>query len=41
MNDGYVGKLVFVRVYAGSLAKGSALYNPAQVRPSVFPVFSL
>ena len=28
MNDGYVGKLVFVRVYAGSLAKGSALYNP-------------
>ncbi len=28
MNDGYVGKLVFVRVYSGSLAKGSALYNP-------------
>ena len=28
MNDGYVGKLVFVRVYAGSLARGSALYNP-------------
>ena len=28
MNDGYVGKLVFVRVYSGTLAKGSALYNP-------------
>ena len=28
MNDGYVGKLVFVRIYSGSLAKGSALYNP-------------
>ena len=28
MNDGYVGKLVFVRVYSGNLAKGSALYNP-------------
>jgi elongation factor G len=28
MNDGYVGKLVFVRVYSGSLAKGAALYNP-------------
>ncbi|MCH2074766.1 MAG: elongation factor G, partial [Puniceicoccaceae bacterium] len=28
MNDGYVGKLVFVRVYSGNLAKGNALYNP-------------
>ncbi len=28
MNDGYAGQLVFVRVYSGSLAKGSALYNP-------------
>lgn len=28
MNDGYVGKLVFMRVYAGTLAKGTALYNP-------------
>ncbi|MGC6423624.1 MAG: elongation factor G [Lentimonas sp.] len=28
MNDGYVGKLVFMRVYAGSLQKGTALYNP-------------
>ncbi|MBL6838193.1 MAG: elongation factor G [Puniceicoccaceae bacterium] len=28
MNDGYVGKLVFMRVYSGSLAKGTALYNP-------------
>ena len=28
MNDGFVGKLVFVRVYAGSLVKGNALYNP-------------
>ncbi len=28
MNDGYVGKLVFFRVYSGSLSKGSALYNP-------------
>ncbi|MEC8613949.1 MAG: elongation factor G [Verrucomicrobiota bacterium] len=27
MNDSYVGKLVFVRVYSGNLAKGSALYN--------------
>lgn len=28
MNDGYVGKLVFMRVYSGTLAKGTALYNP-------------
>jgi len=28
MNDGYVGKLVFMRVYSGSLSKGTALYNP-------------
>ena len=28
MNDGYVGKLVFMLVYSGSLAKGTALYNP-------------
>jgi len=28
MNDGYVGKLVFFRVYSGSLDKGTALYNP-------------
>jgi elongation factor G len=28
MNDSYVGKLVFFRVYSGSLTKGSALYNP-------------
>ena len=27
MNDGYVGKLVFVRVYSGTLSKGAALYN--------------
>ncbi len=26
--DPYVGKLVFVRVYSGTLEKGSALYNP-------------
>lgn len=28
MNDSYVGKLVFIRVYSGALAKGTALYNP-------------
>ena len=28
MNDGYVGKLVFFRVYSGSLSKGTALFNP-------------
>jgi len=28
MNDSYVGKLVFFRVYSGSLSKGSALINP-------------
>jgi len=28
MNDGYVGKLVFFRVYSGALVKGSALHNP-------------
>lgn len=28
MNDGYVGKLVFMRVYSGFLRKGTALYNP-------------
>ena len=28
MNDKHVGKLVFMRVYSGSLAKGTALYNP-------------
>jgi elongation factor G len=28
MNDSYVGKLVFMRVYSGTLAKGTALYNP-------------
>jgi elongation factor G len=28
MNDSFVGKLVFMRVYSGSLAKGTALYNP-------------
>ena len=27
MNDGYVGKLVFMRVYSGTLSKGAALYN--------------
>ncbi|CAI8318157.1 MAG: Elongation factor G [Opitutia bacterium UBA7350] len=27
MNDPYVGKLVFFRVYSGSLKKGSTLYN--------------
>lgn len=27
MNDPYVGKLVFFRVYAGELRKGSAIYN--------------
>ncbi|MEM8867470.1 MAG: elongation factor G [Verrucomicrobiota bacterium] len=27
MNDGYVGKLVFIRVYSGTLTKGTALYN--------------
>ena len=27
MNDGYVGKLVFMRVYSGTLLKGAALYN--------------
>lgn len=28
MNDPYVGKLVFFRVYRGELRKGMALYNP-------------
>ena len=28
MNDSYVGKLVFMRVYSGILSKGDALYNP-------------
>jgi elongation factor G len=28
MNDSYVGKLVFMRVYSGTLSKGTALYNP-------------
>ncbi|MFT4901928.1 MAG: elongation factor G, partial [Lentimonas sp.] len=28
MNDGFVGKLVFIRVYSGTLSKGTALYNP-------------
>ena len=28
MSDPYVGKLVFYRVYQGSLQKGSTLYNP-------------
>jgi len=28
MNDPFVGKLVFFRVYAGELRKGAALYNP-------------
>ena len=28
MNDGYVGKLVFFRLYSGSLSKGAALFNP-------------
>ncbi len=28
MNDGYVGKLVFFRVYSGALEKGTALCNP-------------
>jgi elongation factor G len=27
MNDGYVGKLVFFRVYSGSISKGSVLHN--------------
>lgn len=27
-SDPYVGKLVFIRVYAGTLEKGAALYNP-------------
>ena len=27
-NDPYVGKLIFFRVYSGTLKKGSALYNP-------------
>jgi elongation factor G len=28
MNDGYVGKLVFFRVYSGTISKGSVLHNP-------------
>jgi elongation factor G len=28
MNDPYVGKLVFFRIYQGELKKGSSLYNP-------------
>ena len=28
MTDPYVGKLVFYRVYQGTLKKGSTLYNP-------------
>ena len=28
MTDPYVGKLVFIRIYSGSLAKGSSQYNP-------------
>jgi elongation factor G len=28
MNDGYVGKLVFFRVYSGSISKGTVLHNP-------------
>ena len=28
MTDPYVGKLVFIRIYAGTLAKGSSQYNP-------------
>ena len=28
MTDPYVGKLVFYRVYQGTLKKGSSLYNP-------------
>ena len=28
MNDGYVGKLVFFRVYSGSISKGAVLHNP-------------
>ncbi len=28
MTDPYVGKLVFYRIYQGTLAKGTALYNP-------------
>ena len=28
MTDPYVGKLVFYRVYQGTLEKGSTLYNP-------------
>src|SRR5690606_36716541 len=27
MNDGFVGKLVFFRVYSGTLSKGSVLHN--------------
>jgi elongation factor G len=28
MHDGYVGKLVFFRLYSGELSKGTALFNP-------------
>ena len=28
MTDPYVGKLVFYRVYQGTLEKGASLYNP-------------
>ena len=28
MSDPYVGKLVFYRIYQGTLKKGSSLYNP-------------
>jgi elongation factor G len=28
MSDGFVGKLVFVRIYSGTLKKGAALLNP-------------
>ena len=28
MSDPYVGKLVFFRIYQGTLKKGSSLYNP-------------
>ena len=32
MTDPYVGKLVFYRIYQGTLKKGSSLYNPSHTK---------
>ena len=39
MSDPYVGRLTFVRIYAGTLSKGVNLHNTTKDKTSAFPAY--